>query len=215
MSKNILMVLTSAAQFLDGTPTGLWLSEFTEPYHLLMAEGWQVTIASPKGGAIPIDPASQKDPLEPTVAALLQASLPLASGATDYDGLFIPGGHGTMFDLPENPILKELLREFYEAGKPLAALCHGPAALIDVPLSDGRLLVTGKRLTAFTDEEELASHTRDQVPFLLESKLKENGADFIAEANWRDHVEVDGFLVTGQNPQSARKSTLAFINLLA
>ena len=108
-----------------------------------------------------------------------------------------------MFDLPGNADLGRIIREMYEAGKIIAAVCHGPAGLVGVTLSDGSPLVRGKRLTAFTDEEEKAVELDQHMPFLLESKLRELGADFVRAENWEDHVECDGRLITGQNPQSA------------
>jgi putative intracellular protease/amidase len=119
-----------------------------------------------------------------------------------FDAIFLPGGHGTMFDLPENEKLQALIREMYEEDKVVAAVCHGPAGLVGVTLSDGTSLVKGKKITAFTDEEEREITLDRFMPFLLETRLRELGANFVAASNWSDHLQVDGKLITGQNPQS-------------
>ncbi len=127
---------------------------------------------------------------------------------------FYQGGHGTMFDLPNNKKLQELLRDFFEEGKIVAAVCHGPAGLVGATLSNGQPLVAGKRVNAFTDREEADTGLRDQLPFLLESKIRELGAIFVAAPNWSTHFEVDGNLITGQNPQSTLAVTKAVIEKL-
>lgn len=119
-----------------------------------------------------------------------------------------------MFDLPNNKKLQELLRDFFEEGKIVAAVCHGPAGLVGATLSNGQPLVAGKRVNAFTDREEADTGLRDQLPFLLESKIRELGAIFVAAPNWSTHFEVDGNLITGQNPQSTLAVTKAVIEKL-
>ena len=120
-----------------------------------------------------------------------------------------------MFDLPSNTTLQTLIRQFAEAGKVIAAVCHGPAGLVGVTMTNGQPLVKGKRVTGFTNEEERAVKLDDKVPFLLEDRLRELGADFIAQPLWSDHVERDGYLITGQNPQSGISTAKAVIEALA
>ena len=119
-----------------------------------------------------------------------------------FDVIFLPGGHGTMFDLPDNQKLQELLRDFYEGDKIVAAVCHGPAGLVGATLSNGQPLVAGKTVTSFTDDEERATALDRFMPFLLETRLRELGANFVTASNWSNHVEIDGKLITGQNSQS-------------
>ncbi|HTG69254.1 MAG TPA: type 1 glutamine amidotransferase domain-containing protein [Candidatus Udaeobacter sp.] len=206
MQKNILIVVTSASQINSEKSTGLWFSEFAESYLAFSKQGFNITVASPLGGETPIDQNSLSADLH---QELLDTEKFLANTtrldevkAADYDVIFLPGGHGTMFDLPDNEKLQALLREFYEAGKMVAAVCHGPAALVHAKLSDGKYLVEGKRMTAFTDAEEKAAGLDQFMPFLLESKLRQAGTLFVAAPDWSDHYEVDGQLITGQNPQS-------------
>ncbi|MGM1021010.1 MAG: type 1 glutamine amidotransferase domain-containing protein [Bacillota bacterium] len=218
MPKNIAIIVTSADKMNNGKPTGLWLSEFAEPYLEFSKQGYQITIASPLGGKTPIDESSinadtPKEILD--TARYLENTVKLDEiKSEDFEAIFLPGGHGTMFDLPQNQKLQLLLREFYEAGKIVAAVCHGPAGLVNATLSDGTPLVQGKRVTAFTDSEEKAATLDAYMPFLLESSLRQAGADFVAESDWSNHYEVDGNLITGQNPQSTESVAKAIINLL-
>lgn len=208
MEKHVLFIVTSAETMAPSDRgTGVWLSEFAEPYLTLTGAGLKVTVASPAGGKAPVDGRSLNGAaLEATITMPhLEHTLKLADigDTSPYDAVFLPGGHGAMFDLPGNADLGRIIREMHEAGKVIAAVCHGPAGLVGVTLSDGSPLVRGKRLTAFTDEEEKAVELDKYMPFLLESKLRELGADFVRAGNWEDHVEIDGGLITGQNPQSA------------
>ncbi|MNK77621.1 Molecular chaperone Hsp31 and glyoxalase 3 [compost metagenome] len=219
MSKNILIVVTSAQQINNDKQTGLWLSEFAEPYIEFAKQGFNITVASPLGGKTPIDKNSLSADLHQEILdteIFLENTLKLDSvDAADYDVIFLPGGHGTMFDFPDNLKLQTLLKEIYEAGKIVAAVCHGPAGLVHAKLSNGKYLVEGKRITGFTDEEEKSAGMDQLVPFLLESKLREAGSSFVAAADWTDHYEVDGNLITGQNPQSTlsvAKQVIAKLN---
>lgn len=128
--------------------------------------------------------------------------------------MFFPGGHGTMFDLPDNPEVQRLVAEFAQADKVLASVCHGPACLVGALLRDGTPVVKGRKVTAFTDDEERAVELDRHMPFLLETRLRELGAVFVPAANWQDNVVVDGKLVTGQNPQSSASAAWAVIELL-
>ena len=136
-------------------------------------------------------------------------------GPGGLDALFLPGGHGTMFDLPGSVPLKKLLETLNAQGRVIAAVCHGPAGLVGAKRADGQPLVAGKRLTAFTNSEERAVELDGLMPFLLESRLRELGADFAPALNWTDHVEIDGNLITGQNPQSSSSVAQAVIRALS
>ncbi|MEJ1931053.1 type 1 glutamine amidotransferase domain-containing protein [Nostoc sp. NIES-2111] len=218
--KHVLIVTTNHGS-IDGEPvTGVWFSEFAEPFEVLREAGLQITVASPLGGPAPVDPrgfpsaaeiAAARDALE-----RLNATRPLAKlKADDYDALFFPGGHGPMFDLATDARTKSLIAAFWQAGKPLAAVCHGPAALLDVPLDGGLTLLRGRRVTAFTRGEDAADALFAHMPFSLQSRMLAEGALFIEQPPRSIHVEIDGLLVTGQNPASARATASALLSLLS
>ncbi|SDW23533.1 Putative intracellular protease/amidase [Marininema mesophilum] len=212
MTKKILMVVTSHADMkdtktnLEDKKTGVWLSEFAESYLAFKSKGYEVTVASTAGGVSPVDPGSvdEQTPQDFLNAAKLLENTKHVDDVTvdGFDAIFLPGGHGTMFDLPKSEGLQQLLRDFYEAGKIVSAVCHGPAGLVGATLSNGQPLVAGKRVNTFTDREELEAGVEPYMPFHLESKLRDLGAIFVAAPNWSSHVEIDGNLITGQNPQS-------------
>lgn len=206
MTKKILMILTSQDTMGEDKPTGTWLSEFADAYLEFKKQGYDVTISSIKGGKAPIDPGSID---ENTPQEILNAETYLANTISidevemaDHDVIFLPGGHGTMFDFPDNKKLQSLLREFYEADKYVVSVCHGPAGLVGATLSNGEPLVKGKQVSAFTDAEERDTTFDSLMPFLLESKLTELGATVVTGPNWSEQSVVDGKLITGQNPQS-------------
>jgi putative intracellular protease/amidase len=218
-AKQILMVVTSADRLADDNPTGLWLEEFVVPFLLFQRAGFAVSIASPKGGKVPVDARSREEGEHGSdwakAGVQLEASMPLERvRAKNFDAIFLPGGHGTMIDFPNNPVLRRLLEEFAAANKVIAAVCHGPAGLVGVKTADGAPLVAGRTITAFTDAEEIAVQLDKTVPFLLETRLREEGAQFVAGEQWAAHTEVDGNLVTGQNPASSRGAAEAVIRLL-
>ncbi|MDA5110886.1 type 1 glutamine amidotransferase domain-containing protein [Brevibacillus thermoruber] len=218
MSKNVLMVVTSHSHIHEGKTTGIWLSEFAEAYTRFNEQGWDVVVASPLGGKAPVDPASVGEEMDPSFAEAakkLDNTMKLNDLSHErFDAIFLPGGHGAMYDLPTDQKLQSLLRDFYESGKVVAAVCHGPAALVGTVLSDGSPLVAGKRVNAFTDREEAETGLASHLPFLLESRLRELGAIFVAAPNWTTHYEADGNLITGQNPQSTVAVTNAVIDQL-
>lgn len=202
----ILMVVTNHSEIKPGKATGIWLSEFAEAYEAFQKQGYEVVVASPLGGKSPVDPGSVD---VNTPAEILNSqehlvnTVPLEEiSESQFDAIFLPGGHGTMYDLPGNSKLQQLLRQFYENSKIVAAVCHGPAGLVGATLSDGNPLVAGKRVNAFTNPEESQTGLESDLPFLLESKIRELGAIYVAAPNWVSHVEIDGNLITGQNPQS-------------
>jgi putative intracellular protease/amidase/sugar lactone lactonase YvrE len=219
--KKVLIVTTSHDHF-EGEhphPTGVWLEEFALPYLELLNKGMEIAIASPKGGAMPIDPRSlptpeQEQAWQSAIAASKQTEKLAAVASTGFDAIFLPGGHGPMFDLPDNTDLQRLLREFHTEGKIIAAVCHGPAGLVGATLADGTPLVKDRVLTSYTDSEEVAAKLDKEVPFILEQRLRELGAIFIAHENKADHIERDGNLITGQNPNSSASIAQAIVTAL-
>ena len=222
--KRILMIVTSHAKLgSSDTKTGFWLEELAAPYLEFKRQGIELDIASPAGGQPPADPKSATDPT-PAVSAFLddaQASAKLASTlrladvTAPYDAYFVVGGHGVMWDLSQDAVLSALLAQAYERGSVVAAVCHGPAALVNVKLADGRYLVEGKRVAAFTNAEETAVGLAEVVPFALETKLKERGAKHEAAPMWSAFAVRDGNLVTGQNPASSVAVAKATLEALA
>jgi putative intracellular protease/amidase len=221
MMTKVLIVTTSHDHFegANSHPTGVWMEEFAIPYLELAQHGIEMTIATPKGGAMPIDPRSlptpnQEKAWQSAIAASKQTVKLSEVVSTEFEAIFLPGGHGPMFDLPNNLDLQRLLREFHESGKIIAAVCHGPAGLIGATTSDGTPLVKDRVLTSYTNSEEIAAKLDQEVPFILEQRLRELGAIFIAHENKADHVERDGKLITGQNPNSSASIALSLINAL-
>lgn len=222
----ILIVLTSHDQLGNtGKKTGFWLEEFAAPYYVLKDAGAAITLASPKGGQPPLDPKSD---LPESLTELTRrlgkdkaAQAELANtkklsdvSADDFDAVFYPGGHGPMWDMPDNRTSIALIEAFVKAGKPVGAVCHAPAALVNVRGKDGEYLVKSKRVTGFTNAEEEAVGLSKVVPFLLEDRLKERGGVYSKGAEWAPYVQVDGKLVTGQNPASSGLVAEALLKLL-
>lgn len=215
----VLVVVTSHDRIDDDTPTGLWFEEFATPFETFRDHDYAVTVASPRGGIVPIDPRSapdedERDEHEAAFAYLRDAERLGEMDPDDFDAVFFPGGHGTMFDFVGDDDVRRVVEAFDRDDKIVAAVCHGPAALVEAESADGTPLVDGVRLTAFTDDEEREVELDDEMPFLLESRLRELGAEFVAEGNWADHVEVDGHWITGQNPQSSRRAAEAVVNAI-
>ena len=222
----ILLVLTSHDQLGNtGHKTGFWLEEFASPYYVFKDAGAQITLASPKGGQPPIDPKSDAPDAQTAATRrfaedaeaqrLLATSLPLAQvRAEDFDALFYPGGHGPLWDLAEDASSIALIERFIALGKPVGAVCHAPGVLRHVKAADGTPLVHGKRVTGFSNSEEAAVELTDVVPFLVEDMLKDHGGVYGRAADWHSHVEVDGLLVTGQNPASSDASAEALLTLV-
>jgi putative intracellular protease/amidase len=222
----ILMVLTSHDQLGDtGKKTGFWLEEFAAPFYVLKDAGASVTLASPKGGQPPLDPKSdlpenqtemtRRFRTDPAAQAQLANTKKLAEvSAEEFDAVFYPGGHGPMWDLPDNPASVALIDAFVKADKPVGAVCHAPVALVNVRGRDGEYLVKGKRVTGFSNSEEEAVGLTAVVPFLLEDRLKERGGSYSKGPDWAPHVLVDGKLVTGQNPASSEAGAKELLKLL-
>ena len=223
-SETVLIVVTNHGDLGDtGQETGYFLSEVAHPWKVFRDEGFAVDFASPEGGFAPMDPKSfdLEDPVNREFWHTLDAvegvadTRPLAKlDPADYAAVFFAGGHGTMWDFPGSEAVRSFTAKLYEGGGVVGGVCHGPAALVDVRLEDGRYLIDGKRLAGFTDEEEAAVGLTDTVPFLLESKLRERGAEFTEAPNFEENVAVDGRLVTGQNPASAEKTARMLVRAL-
>ncbi|WP_313535158.1 type 1 glutamine amidotransferase domain-containing protein [Sphingomonas sp.] len=215
----ILMIATSADRMTPGTePTGVWLEELTTPYYAFRDAGADVTLASIKGGAIPVDQrsvnadgendASVERYLKDEALKAEVADTPVFTSIdiSGYDAVFLPGGHGTMFDYHGNEDLARLVERFDREGKIVAAVCHGPAGLVSAKKPDGTPFMAGRRVSAFTDSEERAVGLDQAVPFLLETRMKELGAHHEGGPNFQPFALRDGNLVTGQNPASATRT---------
>jgi putative intracellular protease/amidase len=211
-AKKILMIVTSHSQLgATNTKTGFWLEELAAPYYEFVKAGAEVDIASPNGGRPAADPKSESNPSaivreflnDPIAMGKLSSTLRLSDIEASYDAYFVVGGHGVMWDLPNHSKLNAMLADAHELGRVVAAVCHGPAALVNVRLSNGSYLVSGKRVAGFTNDEESAVGLDRIVPFALESKLKERGAKYEATSMWAPLAIRDGNLVTGQNPASS------------
>lgn len=221
-SKRIAIVLTNHEDLGDtGRKTGFYLSEATHPHKVFKEAGYEVDFLSPKGGRAPMDGTDVQDKINeaflanPDLVRQTENTKPLdQADPTDYAAIFFAGGHGTMWDFPNDPALLSLTAKVYEQGGVVAAVCHGPAALVNVKLSNGEFLVAGREVSAFTDEEEEAVGLTKVVPFLLETKLRDRGARFTEAPNFQKQVAVSDRLVTGQNPASATGVAQAVIELL-
>ena len=209
--KKVLFVLTSHDRKGNtGVATGYYLPEAAHPWAILKTQGFEVEFVSPNGGKPPMEGAETDDPvclkfLSDPVATkqLANTFTPSQIVAKDYAAILFVGGHGTMWDFPDNIELANIAVSIYESAGVVAAVCHGPAALVNMKLTGGPYLISGKQLAAFTDEEERAVKLDKVVPFMLESTLRQRGALHKAAPNWQCNVVVDGRLVTGQNPASA------------
>ncbi|KAL2267246.1 hypothetical protein VTJ83DRAFT_4523 [Remersonia thermophila] len=231
-SRKVLVVLTSHGKLGDtGKPTGWYLSELAHPFDVFTSHNFAITVASPLGGAAPLDPSSidaaADDPISRSFlseqSALWESTTPVASllhrgVANGFDALFFPGGHGPMYDLAVDPATQALVAEFVAADKVVAAVCHGPAALVGVTV-DGTPFLRGKAVTGFSDEEERAVGADGAVPFVLEQRLTElvgpAGRYEKAGENWGEKVVVDGKLITGQNPASAKRLAEEIVKAVA
>jgi len=222
----ILMILTSHDQLGDtGKKTGFWLEEFAAPYYVFKDAGAEITLASPKGGQPPIDPSSDDDGAQTDdtrrfksdaeAQKQLADTLKLADiTAEGFDAIFYPGGHGPLWDLAEDTDSKRLIEAFAAADRPIGAVCHAPAVFRHTLGTDGKPLVSGRRVTGFTNSEEDAVGLSGIVPFLVEDMLKANGGHYEKGADWSSFVLRDGKLVTGQNPASSAAAAQDILALL-
>jgi putative intracellular protease/amidase len=223
----ILMVFTSHDILgKTGRKTGFWLEEGAAPYYVFKDAGVTLTLASPKGGQPPVDPKSDlpenqtaamtRFKQDPAAQQVFASTAKLGDQrADDFDAIFYPGGHGPMWDLVDNPDSIALIESFYNAGKPVAAVCHAPAVLHKVSYR-GASIVKGKRVTGFANSEEEEVGLTDVVPFLVEDELKRLGGLYEkAAANWQPYAITDGRLITGQNPASSTSGAQALVKLLS
>ncbi len=205
---NVLMLVTQADQMTSGKPTGLWLEEYAVPYNLFIAEGFKVTTATLNGGKVPIDARSkpndqQKAEWKDAIKQLQYTRVLNQVDLKKFDAIVIPGGHGVMFDLADSKQATKAIETFVKQDKLIAAICHGPAALVNVKTPKGKPLVHNRDVTGFSDSEEAAVKLTDDMPFLLESKLRELGGKVTTSSNFQPHAVQSGNLITGQNPASS------------
>ncbi|WP_430475310.1 type 1 glutamine amidotransferase domain-containing protein [Thalassospira lucentensis] len=222
----ILMIVTSHDQMGDtGHKTGIWLEELAAPYYRFLDAGAEITLASPKGGQPPLDPNSQvPDALTDATARFekdeaaqkaFANTVPLDDlKADDFDAVFYPGGHGPLWDLATDAKSIALIEAFVAQNKPVAAVCHGPAALVHAKGIDGKALVAGKKVTGFTNDEEKAVGLEKVVPLLIEDEFKKQGGLYERGDMWASYAVVDGKLVTGQNPASSDATADEVMKLL-
>ncbi|GAA3491412.1 MULTISPECIES: type 1 glutamine amidotransferase domain-containing protein [Streptomyces] len=228
MSKRIVLVVTNVDHYETDPshPTGLWLSELTHAYDIFEEHGFEQTIVSPAGGRSPLEPRSLKFPAydrsakawhtDPARMALLDDTAgPERIDPADYDAIYFTGGHAVMFDFPASEGLQRITREIYEHGGVVGAVCHGYCGLLDTTLSDGSHLVAGRDLTGFSWREEVLARVDKLVPYNIEERMKERGARYSkALLPFVSHTVVDGRLVTGQNPGSAKETAAKVAALL-
>jgi len=209
------MVLTSHDELGNtGEKTGFWVEEFASPYYVFKDAGLEITLASPMGGQAPIDPTSKladfqtkaterfdaDEAVQKEVANTIKLS---SANVSDYDGVFYPGGHGPLWDLTDNADSIALIESFLQSNKPVAAVCHASAALLNVKTPSKEYAIKGKSVTGFTNSEEEAVQLTNVVPFLLEDELIKRGGEYQKAQDWHAFAVQDGLIITGQNPASS------------
>ncbi|RHW76185.1 type 1 glutamine amidotransferase domain-containing protein [Colwellia sp. RSH04] len=227
MTKKVLMVLTSHSELGNtGNKTGFWVEEFASPYYTFIDAGVEVTLASPLGGQAPIDPSSQLDDFKTPATdrfetdniaqdKIANTQKISAVNASDFDGVFYPGGHGPLWDLTENKTSIALIEAFLNSGKAVAAVCHASAALLNIKSSSGDYIINGKAITGFSNTEEEAVQLTNVVPFLLEDELAKRGADYQKAEDWHAFAVQDGLVITGQNPASSELTAQKLLTQLS
>lgn len=223
-----LFVLTSTSEMPGlGRPTGWYADEFATPYFALRDAGFSIDVASIAGGAAPVDGKSlgTDEDRKPNVARMLaddeastaiKSTTPIAEiDGTGYDVVFLPGGHGVMWDFAQSETLAGIVGAAFARGAVVGAVCHGPAGLLGATDGAGTSILKGRRVNGFTDDEERAVKLEDEVPYLLETRMREAGGVFESVANFESHAVRDGNLVTGQNPASVRKVADLLLEALA
>lgn len=224
-----ILILSTATDVLGATgkPTGVWYEELATPYYAFLDAGHEVALVTLGGQPVPIDPNSDTTGAETPASverfradaaatALLAAPGRLEDAdVRSFDALYIPGGHGAMYDLAESDLVAEVIGTAWDTGKVVASVCHGPAAFAKAKDASGAPIVQGRRVSAFTDSEERGVGLAEAMPFLLESRLRELGAEFESVADWQPHSVSDGRLVTGQNPASSEGAAEKVLALLA
>src|SRR5246127_4415913 len=227
MTKRILNVVTNVAHYEDPSEaTGLWLSELTHAHHVFAEAGYEQTIVSPKGGPSPLEPRSLKFPYydksakawkadDAKMALLASTASPDQIDPADFDAIYFTGGHAVMFDFPDSEGLQAITRDIFERGGIVSSVCHGYCGLLNTKLSNGRLLVAGRKLTGFSWFEEILAGVAKEVPYNVEAEMRQRGALYEkALFPFMPKVVVDGRLVTGQNPQSAKATAQRVLELV-
>jgi putative intracellular protease/amidase len=227
MSKRILNVVTNVAHYDDPShQTGLWLSELTHAWHVFEEAGYDQTLVSPAGGAVPLEPRALKFPnydktakawrADPAKMALLENTLsPDQIDASEYDAIYFTGGHAVMYDFPDSEGLQRITRELYERGAVVSSVCHGYCGLLNTKLSDGSYLIAGKKMTGFAWQEEVLARVDKLVPYNAEQAAKDRGAFYEkAKLPFVSYAVTDGKLVTGQNPGSAKETARKVVAVL-
>ncbi|WP_410210189.1 type 1 glutamine amidotransferase domain-containing protein [Aquirhabdus sp.] len=227
MTKRILHVVSNVSHYADPSErTGLWLSELTHAYDVFAKKGYEQHLVSPKGGLSPLEPRSLKWPnIDATakvwladatrMALLSNTARPDEINSADFDAIYFTGGHAVMWDFPESEGLQRITREIYERGGIVASVCHGYCGLLNTKLSDGTLLVSGRKLTGFAWVEEILAGVAKKIPYNAEQEMKQRGALYEkALLPFTSYVVTDDRLVTGQNPQSAKATAERIAELL-
>ncbi|MCO7486966.1 type 1 glutamine amidotransferase domain-containing protein [Stenotrophomonas maltophilia] len=227
MTRRILHVVSNVAHYDDPShPTGLWLSELTHAYDLFEGQGHAQSIVSPKGGVSPLEPRALKWPLldasakawlndAKRMALLSNTARPDEIDPMDFDVIYFTGGHAVMWDFPDSVGLQSITRDIYERGGIVSAVCHGYCGLLNTRLSDGSLLVAGRKVTGFSWREEILAGVAKDIPYNAEEEMKRRGARY--EKAWLPFIPnavVDGHLVTGQNPASAKATAKRVLELM-
>lgn len=227
MTKRILNVVTNVAHYDDPShPTGLWLSELTHAWDVFEEHGFEQTLVSPAGGAVPLEPRALKFPSYDKTAkawrsssermGLLENTLaPEDVDSADYDAIYFTGGHAVMYDFPDSEGLQRITREIFERGGIVSSVCHGYCGLLNTRLSDGSYLIAGRKMTGFAWQEEVLARVSELVPYNAEEEARKRGALYEkAKLPFVSYAVVDGNLVTGQNPGSAKETAKKVASLL-
>jgi len=212
MQKKVLFVVTNHEKMGDtGKYTGYYLAEVSHPWSTLVDAGYEIDFVSPKGGHAPVDGFDLKDTDNKRLwndegyqNKINNTLSPSEVNVDEYNSIFFAGGYGVMWDFPDNKELAKIAAKIYENGGIVSAVCHGPCALLNIKLSNGKYLIEGKKINSFTDAEERAVELENVMPFLLETALRERGVIFENSDLWQSHVSVDQRVITGQNPFSAK-----------
>ena len=222
MKEKILFVITSHEEKGNtGEKTGYFLGEVAHPWKVLVNAGYEIDFVSPKGGESPIDGFDLEDPInkefyenEYYQNKIKNSMKPEEVKPEEYQSIFYAGGHGAVWDFPQNEAIASIATKIYENNGVVAAVCHGPAGLLNIKLSNGKYLIDGKKVNGFTNVEEEAVGLTEVVPFLLEDEMKKRGGLYEATEAWQPYVVVDQRVITGQNPQSATKVGEAIVEAL-
>ncbi|MFG3370907.1 type 1 glutamine amidotransferase domain-containing protein [Streptomyces sp. NPDC090032] len=227
MTRRVLNVVTNVGHYDDPShTTGLWLSELTHAWHVFEEHGYEQTLVSPAGGAVPLEPRALKFPnydktakawrADPGKTALLEnTASPDQIDASEYDAIYFTGGHAVMYDFPDSEGLQRITREIYERGGVVSSVCHGYCGLLNTRLSDDSYLIAGRKITGFAWTEEVLARVDKLVPYNAEEKAKERGALYEkATLPFVSYVVTDGSLVTGQNPGSAKATAKKVVEVI-